>query len=193
LRVAGAADAASAWRDLLGREPRSLDWPELGGRAARGLLLGFDFSRDLPPAGPVAAREDFRLARWPEGISLRLGEAAAFVPADPAGPDALGDHLVLKMLLNAHSTLVMGRLGRYDGNLMTWVRPSNHKLVDRAVRYADLLLRRDGIAISYARLAEACFALQADLPPDRPLVKTLVERFKREESGLSRHSFACAD
>ena len=46
----------------------------------------------------------------------------------------LFQHLLLKQVLNIHSTLVMGRLGRYENNLMTWVTPTNNKLVDRAVR-----------------------------------------------------------
>ena len=36
------------------------------------------------------------------------------------GAPPLFQHLLLKQLLNIHSTLVMGRLGRYKGNLMTW-------------------------------------------------------------------------
>jgi N-acetylmuramic acid 6-phosphate etherase len=38
----------------------------------------------------------------------------------------------------------MGRLGRYEGNLMTWVAPTNGKLVDRAARYVGHLLARKG-------------------------------------------------
>jgi N-acetylmuramic acid 6-phosphate etherase len=52
----------------------------------------------------------------------------------------LHEHLLLKMLLNAHSTLVMGRLGRFESNVMTWVRPSNNKLIDRSIRYVEHLL-----------------------------------------------------
>lgn len=40
--------------------------------------------------------------------------------------------LALKMLLNAHSTGVMARLGRVVGNTMTAVQPGNLKLVGRA-------------------------------------------------------------
>ncbi len=47
-------------------------------------------------------------------------------------------------MLNIHSTLVMGRLGRYENNLMTWVSPTNGKLVDRAIRYVRQLLANAG-------------------------------------------------
>ncbi|MCX7973886.1 MAG: hypothetical protein N3B16_05230 [Candidatus Aminicenantes bacterium] len=48
---------------------------------------------------------------------------------DPLG---LRQQLSLKMLLNAHSTAVMARLGRVVGNTMTTVNPSNLKLIGRA-------------------------------------------------------------
>lgn len=50
------------------------------------------------------------------------------------GPDplALRRQVALKILLNAHSTVLMARLGRVVGNTMTNVSPSNLKLVGRA-------------------------------------------------------------
>lgn len=47
-------------------------------------------------------------------------------------PLNLGRTLALKMLLNAHSTAVMARLGRTVGNTMTAVQPGNLKLIGRA-------------------------------------------------------------
>jgi len=47
-------------------------------------------------------------------------------------PLNLNRQIVIKMLLNAHSTGVMARLGRVVGNTMTDVRPSNLKLIGRA-------------------------------------------------------------
>jgi N-acetylmuramic acid 6-phosphate (MurNAc-6-P) etherase len=41
-------------------------------------------------------------------------------------------HTLLKILLNAHSTAVMARMGRVVGNTMTNVNPSNLKLIGRA-------------------------------------------------------------
>jgi N-acetylmuramic acid 6-phosphate etherase len=45
---------------------------------------------------------------------------------------ALNQHIALKILLNAHSTAVMARLGKVVGNTMTNVSPSNLKLIGRA-------------------------------------------------------------
>jgi len=49
--------------------------------------------------------------------------------SDPFG---LNQQIALKILLNAHSTAVMARLGKVIGNTMTNVSPSNLKLVGRA-------------------------------------------------------------
>jgi hypothetical protein len=47
-------------------------------------------------------------------------------------PLLLNRHALLKILLNAHSTGVMARMGRVVGNTMTNVNPSNLKLIGRA-------------------------------------------------------------
>lgn len=46
------------------------------------------------------------------------------------------------MVLNAHSTLLMGRVGRFESNLMTFVVPVNLKLERRAVRLVQWLLEQ---------------------------------------------------
>jgi len=82
-----------------------------------------------------------------------------------------GEHLALKMLLNAHSTLVMGRLGRYEDNLMTYVAANNFKLIDRAMRYARLLLHRHhGLEPGYDEVARVLLARKALLQPGEPIV-----------------------
>jgi len=50
----------------------------------------------------------------------------------PRDPLRLNRTIALKMLLNAHSTAVMARLGRTVGNTMTAVQPGNLKLIGRA-------------------------------------------------------------
>lgn len=68
-------------------------------------------------------------------------------------PLKLRQHVGLKMLLNAHSTGVMAKLGRVVGNTMTNVNPGNLKLIGRATflilsHVNDQLSTAD--AISYA-------------------------------------------
>ena len=66
-----------------------------------------------------------------EGRSGRLIVVPIHVRAtgDPFG---LRQQIAAKMLLNAHSTAVMAKLGKVVGNTMTNVSPSNLKLVGRA-------------------------------------------------------------
>ncbi len=49
-----------------------------------------------------------------------------------ADPLLLRSNIALKMALNAHSTAVMAKLGKVVGNTMTYVQPSNLKLIGRA-------------------------------------------------------------
>ena len=80
-------------------------------------------------------------------------------------------HLLLKTLLNIHSTLVMGRLGRYQSNLMTWVTPTNGKLVDRAARYVQHLLNRSGRSgPAYDEIVHRLFAEMDRARPDESVV-----------------------
>jgi N-acetylmuramic acid 6-phosphate etherase len=85
--------------------------------------------------------------------------------------------LSAKMLLNMHSTLVFGRLGRFEGNLMTWVYPSNGKLVDRAARYTQILLKLKGLgAFDYDAIVRAQFECKAELSPKESIVHKTIEK-----------------
>lgn len=90
----------------------------------------------------------------PAGISdLIPGAAGPYIPLAISGvndPFGLRQQIGLKMLLNAHSTAVMTRLGRTIGNTMTNVSPSNLKLIGRATfliqsHVNDVLSRPDWV------------------------------------------------
>ena len=102
-------------------------------------------------------------------LGLHLRGVRTAVTAD-RGLALLKRHVLLKLLLNAHSTLVMGRLGRYEGNLMTWVTPTNGKLVDRAARCTGHLLRRSGVEASYERIVEHLFVEMERAEPGESVV-----------------------
>ncbi|MGH8031528.1 MAG: hypothetical protein ACREO8_03990 [Luteimonas sp.] len=57
---------------------------------------------------------------------------------DSNDPFRVDQQVALKMLLNAHSTAVMARLGKVVGNTMTHVSPSNLKLIGRATYLIQL-------------------------------------------------------
>ena len=81
----------------------------------------------------------------------------------------------------------MGRLGRFEGNLMTWVYPSNGKLVDRAVRYTQILLRRSGYSdFTYDEIVRAQFICKNELGPTESIVHKTMQKLIDARSGAIR-------
>ncbi|MEP6906490.1 MAG: hypothetical protein ABI858_00695 [Pseudoxanthomonas sp.] len=70
--------------------------------------------------------------------------------------------IALKMLLNAHSTGVMAKLGRVVGNTMTAVQPGNLKLIGRATyliqSHVNTVLASEALRNSYAPHAPVSYA-----------------------------------
>ena len=167
-----------AWSSLLWRAPRTLEWPEIEGIASRNWLLGFDFSSNVfsrRERQRISIRQHRFIIKYSNsGINFALKDEVQFLPVPFSPP--LFTHLVLKMILNTHSTLIMGRLGRYEGNIMTYVRASNNKLIDRAIRYIDMLLRNRKIALSYSELAHVLFEMIENTPADQSIVLATVDK-----------------
>jgi len=190
-----AASPREAWARLIDREPLALEWPEIDARTTAAYLRGFDFSvhaiekrrRQAPRRNH--RRFEIRGTAW--GILLRLDGRSRLLPAD--GLPELCRHLLLKQVLNIHSTLVMGRLGRYTGNLMTWVSPTNGKLVDRATRYVRYLLAASGRASPpYEDVVLRLFEEMDGAGPDEPVVlRTCRSILGVNGSHLSARSGVC--
>ncbi len=182
LHLQGASDAGQAWRQLLRREPRTLEWAGLAQLAGRERLLGFDFS-DQGAGSLSAPGDDFvKFQIYDEELGLRLvlgGLQDHTIPTESLS--RFSRQLLLKLVLNIHSTLVMGRLGRYEDNLMTYVAASNNKLIDRAVRYVGLLLSRrlqDGQALpTYESICRELFRQKVKLAPGESIVLRTLEVF----------------
>jgi N-acetylmuramic acid 6-phosphate etherase len=181
LAIPSASGPEAAWHALLHRAPRPLAWPgfEIAG-AER--VRGFDFSADARQHRrrrlPNAEQVPFRIAR--EGDDVVLAHGNAGLRTSIAGLSRLEEHVALKLALNIQSTVVMARLGRVRSNVMTWVRPSNRKLIDRAIRYARTLAAEDGLALpSYADTARLCFAELAALGHDESIVDRTVAAIRR--------------
>lgn len=175
--MADQPDALSAWRALLHRAPRTLEWPDVKHVAGKEVLACYDFSAAL------LQRRQTR-THGAKHLRFTIGGGAGELVWEFDGLRErveLGDipefhaHLLLKMLINIHSTLVMGRLGRYLDNLMTYVKPSNNKLIDRSVRYVRLLAhRRIGKLPGYERVTRVLFEEREKLQPGEAIVlKTL--------------------
>lgn len=167
-------NAGHAWSELLWRKPRPVDWKELGGRINLEKILGFDISaQGLKNRKLHVPTEDF-FVTYDDGKVLFkcMNEEAVF----HWGEEPLFNHLMVKMLLNAHSTLIMGLLGRYEGNVMTWVRASNNKLIDRAARYVTQLLKVKGKTVPYETVVQKIFEEIEIVNENEPVVVRVVEK-----------------
>lgn len=144
LSVQGTQSAAAAWQALLSRQARCLDWSDLATKVDEAVFMGFDISEKaiLRRRGSVV-----EIALNAAGIGLKREGLSVTIPVFSAEP--LFVHMTLKMTLNMLSTTMMGRRGFYLDNIMTWVRPSNYKLIDRATRYVQTLAARRGVSIGY--------------------------------------------
>lgn len=186
----GCETAEAAWIGLLNRAPQPLDWSDVDRRTSHDYLRGFDFSVRAVARRrrrvPGCVHHEFRIRGRGDEIELKLGRLSHRVPV--AGIPELFRHLLLKQILNIHSTLVMGRLGRYESNLMTWVTPTNGKLVDRATRYVGHLLTRAGHADhAYDEIVHELFAEMAVGRPEDSVVlgtyRTLLNRRRNGRNG----------
>jgi N-acetylmuramic acid 6-phosphate etherase len=180
LYMPDSVNSSSAWSSLLYRPPRPLNWSEFP-VTMYNYLLGFDFSQEgfnrrkekVHPAECAVfsiTRSDsyflFRLENKKHSVSLQ-------------GLTLLQQHLLLKMLLNILSTVIMGKMGRYESNLMTYVTPSNNKLIDRAARYIGILLKREGVAdVTYSEIIYALYQEMEKGIGTRSLVLDTVRRIK---------------
>lgn len=167
-------NAGHAWSELLWRKPRPVEWPELEGRIDIEKVLGFDISaQGLKNRQHLIPSVDFFVKYEKGKVHFQCqSERAVF----SWGEDPLFNHLMVKMLLNAHSTLIMGLLGRYEGNVMTWVRPSNNKLIDRAARYILQLLRVKGKTVPYETVVLKIFEEIEIVNENEPVVVRVVEK-----------------
>lgn len=177
LNQANTCDACSAWKNLLRRTPRCLDWEFCRSRTSLETLYGFDISDNSPRAeeGVFGYKQHLFTADWgADELTFHLN--CVSLCADTEGLDLLAVHVLAKLILNTHSTLVMGLLGRYTGNLMTYVRSSNLKLIDRTIRYVAILAQQRGMpAPDYVTCARRIFALKPYLSPDEPMVLRVLD------------------
>lgn len=177
------ADAAGAWKEILLRDPIPIEWEALKAIAGRERLMGFDFSvqaraqREALIAPHKLHR--FTIEKQADDIVFTLN--AHTYSVNVKGLHPFFEHLFLKMALNIHSTLVMGRIGRFESNIMTWVKPSNKKLIDRAIRYVEYLLHHQNITeFSYADICYQLFAEMEHLAPAQSVVLLTVESLKKK-------------
>jgi N-acetylmuramic acid 6-phosphate etherase len=186
LALPDAKNANEAWRQMLLREPISLNWREVDDRTGSEYLEAFDFSQNAREfrswLTKDAEHSDFKIEKIADRLSWSFQDLQRSLqyPVGDIAADLLPlfEHTLLKMFLNMHSTLVMGRLGRYKRNLMTWVYPTNGKLIDRATRYAQTLLHEDGVAVPYDDVVRKLFEMKAKVTANESIVLATYEALR---------------
>lgn len=147
LEIPRAKSSLEAWHHLLRRDPRPFTPPaDLAHlNISMDAIIGFDFSDG------VAARRKSYGVETQTILDVEFGDYDHTTPGPtllfrttegdrktlvtvPSSADPLVRQSQMKYVLNLQSTLAMGRIGRFQGNLMTFVRPTNNKLIDRALR-----------------------------------------------------------
>ncbi len=174
LLFSNADKVENAWKMLLAREPRTLGWSY---ETSLERLLGFDFSKKIIDYRKEYATPShlFSIQKEKNNIIISFKGHTAKFSIDGLSP--LLEQIYLKLILNTASTLMLGRLGYYEGNLMTSLYPSNSKLIDRAIRYIDfLVIQKTGKKLEYEFIAENMFDVLKKLEPNESIVLKTVEK-----------------
>lgn len=139
LTISNEEDNKLAWNHLLAREPRCLDWG-LSIKTDLEELYKFDISSSSLKRRSKGdeTQHKFKIYKDETQFHFEVNDLHYTIKHKQKVP--VFQEIALKMILNIHSTLLMGLLGRYERNMMTYVKPSNLKLIDRAMRYIKELL-----------------------------------------------------
>lgn len=163
LTLTSAKDHAQGWEKLLLRKPRYLEWEDTVELTGSKRGAGFDFSLE----GEHKRRErlkdktllPFEIDLFQKNKLLVFNFKNLNHEINVENHNSYHVHLLLKTILNIHSTLIMGRMDRYEKNVMTWVKPSNLKLIDRSIRYVIYLRKMHQLPdLPYQQLAKALFS-----------------------------------
>jgi len=176
LFLAESGSAEGAWELVLRRKPRALNWPDVSHLAGLARLFGFDLSMVGLKRRTGENFHNVTFEKNNSELSVQYGEdkIKTVLPKN----SELAQIIFIKMLMNAHSTIVMGMNGRFESNIMTYVRPSNYKLIDRAIRYVGLLSKEKGLKFDYVEVAKILFKLKYGLRPNQAIVTEVLKLMK---------------
>jgi len=175
--IVDAQNATESFEMILGRSAHPLEWDDFNGRAGKKRLLGFDLSEKnfSRRSAQLDNHLGVSISRLQDRYEINFNQKVVSINSD-FNPDSLLDLIDFKMLLNTHSTLVMGIMGRFESNVMTWVRPNNYKLIDRTIRYASMLLEEKRKSYTYEEMARVLFEIKMQTSEKESVVVKLVEK-----------------
>lgn len=177
LSIVHANSKKQAWLNLLGQTPLCLNWPQFE-QTSESYMDGFDISNNSPRNNTKLLPKKQYTEAWlidGDNLNIKLDNHTAkfYLPKN----NNLCSTIIYKLILNAHSTIMFGRLGFYDGNLMLSLTPSNFKLMDRAIRYCQFILdTKYNKHISYEQIAEILFSEAHHLETNQSIVKKIIAR-----------------
>ena len=182
LSITDAKDPKTTWQNILGHQPRTLEWDFSKKDTGIDRLMGFDISEHA-----FSRRKDLFLANVHslfqiahDNDHLYFSNHTHQLEINTTGLSILSTQVLLKCILNLHSTLVMALLGKFQSNIMTHVFPSNNKLIDRATRYVLYLLEQKGIICDYDEVAQALYGAGENMHSTESIVlKTLARLTKK--------------
>lgn len=178
LSIADAKDPETTWQNILGHPPRTLEWDFSKKDTGIERLMGFDISENA-----FSRRKSMFLANVHslfqiahDNDHLYFSNHAHQLEINTSGLSVLSTQVLLKCILNLHSTLVMALLGKFQSNIMTHVFPSNNKLIDRATRYVLYLLEQQGVTCEYDKVAQTLYNAGENMHSTESIVlKTLAK------------------
>jgi N-acetylmuramic acid 6-phosphate etherase len=180
LGIPSVENAEGSWVEILNRQPIGLEWEELNGRLGRESILEFDFSGKFVNARALklfpCEQKTIELNRSENRLEFFTDQFSSVAESDLLSHPLLAQ-LLVKMILNTHSLMVMGMIGRYEGNVMTWVRSSNGKLIDRTLRYLDFLIEKRQLPNpGREKLLEMMFQEMTTIGPNDAMVLKILEK-----------------
>ncbi len=171
LSVQGTHSSPEAWYALMSRKARCLEWSDLPTKVNEAIFMGFNISEKA-----IERRKGSVVEISLKGSDIVFKRDGLEVVVPAFSTDPLFVHMSLKMTLNMLSTTMMGRRGFYLDNIMTWVRPSNFKLIDRATRYVQTLADRRGVTIKYEIGVKLVIEMLEKEPSSAVVVRVLEEQ-----------------
>lgn len=181
LNIINTISSAEAWHKILSRFPRGLEWKCLNNKVSYKSILGFDFSDSFFKRHKKIYKNIehhvFKILKNKNNIIFQFDKHVYKLKY--YFKSNLHIFILLKMILNILSNLTMGRLHRYENNIMFWVKPSNYKLIDRCIRYVQFLCEQNKIKkISYNMIANLTFDQMRYLKDDESLIFKVYEYIK---------------
>lgn len=176
LAINNTYSSEDAWKSLLQRDPRCLEWKDSEFDLSIEQLRLFDISENSIERRNKKKNQIIHVKN--ENTNYRFDFANNSILFKTPFEKMIYREIALKTYLNIHSTALMGILERYQGNVMTYVRPSNLKLIDRSIRYISELLNHK---ISEDKIIDTLFEQLDYLDSDESIVMKVVKILEEKE------------